>query len=362
MRTLLPLSLVEQTAEHLRKGFRKGHWCGQLPGVRVLAREVNVSKDTMQAALHLLEQEGSLISGGPGKRREVAVPRDFARSSRTLRIGILLSDAIDFINPNSQQMLLKFIRQIESAGHVCFFAEKGMQQLGSKLSRIVRMVSAAKADAWVVYAAPTPVIRWFSGRAMPTLMIGGETEGLPVASSNTDLSSALFAAVRELTQYGHRRIVVISPESWRIPRPSKPAQAFFDAMSAHGHEPSMYHLPHWDQTPAGLEQLLSSMFRVTPPTAMLFVNPAACVAALAFIVRKGLSIPGDISVLSMTAGPVFDLLPQRLAHFQWPIDGHVNRMVRWVERMAMGEKDTEKMTFSTTFHAAETIGPARKIR
>lgn len=362
MRSLLPLSLVEQTAAHLRDGFRKGHWCGLLPGLRVLAREVNVSKDTMQAALRILEQEGSLTSGGPGRRREVAVLRDHARSGRSLRVGILLSDAIDFINPHSQQLLLKLIRHIEGAGHVCFFAEKGMQQLGNKLSRITRMVAAAKADAWVVYSAPVDVIRWFSGRSVPALMLGGMTDGLPVASSHTDLAQALFAAVQELTKFGHRRIVVVSPESWRLPRPSKSAQAFFDAMAAHGHEPSAYHLPNWEGTAEGLEKLLNSLFRVTPPTAMIFVNPAICVASLAYIGRKGVSIPGDISIVSMTSGSVFDLLPQRLAHFQWPIDRHINRIVRWVERIAIGEREAEKITFSAVFHAGETIGPAKKIR
>ena len=60
-------SLIEQIADHLRQGFRSGHWCGQLPGVRELVRELGVSKDTVEAALRLLEAEGSLESGGPGR-------------------------------------------------------------------------------------------------------------------------------------------------------------------------------------------------------------------------------------------------------------------------------------------------------
>ena len=360
MRPLLPLSLVEQTAEHLREGFRTGHWCGVLPGVRVLARELNVSKDTMERALRLLEREGSLRSGGLGKRREIAVPRESARPGRVLRVGILLSSPIEHINSNSHQLLLKLVRRIENAGHICTFSEKSMREVHNRLSRITRMVTAAQADAWLVYSAPADVVRWFSGRSAPALLIGGEHLGSDLAVTITDLSGALHAAVRELTRYGHRRIVVVSPDSWRVPEHNRASRAFLTAMKENGHQPSTYNLPNWECSPAGLENLLNSLFQITPPTALLFVDPAACVAALGFSGRRGLLIPRDISILCMTSGTVFDLLPQRLAHFEWPIETHIHRIVRWVERIAMGEVERQQTPFSAVFHPGETIGPANQ--
>lgn len=358
MRPLHPLSLVEQTVEHLREGFRTGHWCGKLPGLRVLARELNVSKDTMELALRQLERDGSLKSGGQGKRRDVVIPRENARRRRVLRVGVLLSSDLEHINPNSHHLLLKLIRHIENAGHVCFFAEKCMRNLGNNLARITRMVEGAKADAWVIYSAPGEVIRWFARRSTPALLMGGAPNGLPLASSKTSLSDALHAAVRALTRHGHRRIVAVSPESWRVPEFNKSAREFQSAMEENGHQFSTYNLPNWGCTPDGLENLLNSLFRVTPPTALLFVEPASCAGALGFLGRKGLLIPRDISILSMTTSPVFDLLPQRLAHFEWPIDSHVQRAARWVERIAMGKVENLETTFSAIFHPEETIGPA----
>ncbi|MBN8456905.1 MAG: LacI family DNA-binding transcriptional regulator [Verrucomicrobia bacterium] len=233
-----------------------------------------------------------------------------------------------------------------------------MRDLGNKLSRITRMVEAAKADAWVVYAAPNEVIRWFSSHSAPALAMGRVPGGLQMASAITDLSEALHAAVRELTRHGHRRIVAVSPESWRVPEPSNTAKRFLTAMKANGHQPSNYNLPNWECTPAGLENLLNSLFQITPPTALLFVDPAACVAALGFLGRRGLLIPRDVSILCMTSGPMFDLLPQRLAHFEWPIDSHIHRIVRWVGRVAMGEIEKQETIFPAIFHPGETIGPA----
>ena len=358
MRPLLPVSLIEQTMGHLREGFRSGHWCGLLPGVRVLARELDVSKDTVEAALRRLEKDGCLKSGGPGRRREIVMSRDGNRPDRMMRVGLLLSAPMEHINPISQYIILKLIRRIENAGHVCFIAEKGMRDLGNKLSRITRMVLAAKADAWVVYSAPGNVARWFSGFPVPTMLMGGLSNGLSMASSSTDLSVALHAAVHCLTEHGHRRIVAVSPESWRIPAHSKSALDFLAAMEANGHRPSSYNLPMWESSPEGLEKLLISIFRITPPSALLFVEPASCVATLGFLGRKGLRIPRDISIVCMTTNPLFDLLPQRLAHFEWPMDQHVLRTVRWIERLAKGETDLQEAAFPAVFHPGETIGPA----
>jgi len=40
MQKLRRLSLAEQTAAHLRKGLRRGHWRGKLPGLVPLAATV----------------------------------------------------------------------------------------------------------------------------------------------------------------------------------------------------------------------------------------------------------------------------------------------------------------------------------
>ena len=53
------LTVAEQVAAHLREGLRQGHWAGSLPGVARLAAELEVSTNTVQAALRMLESEGA---------------------------------------------------------------------------------------------------------------------------------------------------------------------------------------------------------------------------------------------------------------------------------------------------------------
>ncbi len=352
-------SVIEQIADHLRQGFRLGHWCGQLPGVRVLVRELGVSKDTVEAALRLLEADGYLQSSGPGRRKEIVASRDLKGGFRTLRVGVVLSDPLPQINLYAQQVMLEVIRRIENAGHTCVTAERSMRELGNKPARIARMIESAKADAWVAYSAERETLEWFVSRAIPVLAVGGGFPGLPVASSASRVDEAIRDSVRALTAQGHRRIVAISPDSWRLPAPSLTGQAFLSALEECGHSPTTYNLPPWEQTPEGLDKLLESLFLITPPTALIFVQPAFHVAALEFFGRKGIEVPRDVAVISMTTGPMFSLLPRRPAHFKWPVEEHIRRVDRWVKCLAKGGTDIAQMTFSATFEPGETIAPVK---
>jgi len=348
-------SLIEQIADHLREGFRNGHWRGQLPGVRSLVRELGVSKDTVEAALRLLEADGSLQSAGPGRRKEIVAPRNAPEEFKSLRVGVLLSDPLRQINLYAQQVMLEVIRRIENAGHTCVTAERSLSELGAKLPRIARMIESAKADVWIAYSAPREVLKWFVTRAIPVMALGGGFSGLSVASSASRVDDPIRDSVKMLSGLGHRRIVAISPDSWRVPVPSLTGQAFLSSLEECGYPPTGYNLPAWDQTPEGLEKLLESLFLITPPTALIFVDPASYVAALEFFGRKGIRVPQDVSVISMTSGPIFSLLPRRPAHFRWPVEEHVRRMNRWVKCLAKGGSDLAQMTFPATFEPAETI-------
>jgi DNA-binding LacI/PurR family transcriptional regulator len=135
--------------------------------------------------------------------------------------------------------------------------------------------------------------------------------------------------------------------------------AFLSALEEFGHSPTRYHLPAWDQTAEGLDKLLESLFLLTPPTALIFVNPASYVAALEFFGRKGIRVPRDVSVISMTTGPMLSLLPRSPAHFKWPIDEHVRRVNRWVKCVAKGTVDLAQLTFAATFEPGETIAAVK---
>ena len=69
MKPLRRSRLAEQTAVHISTGIREGHWAGGLPGVNRLAAKLGVSRETVRAALQILENSGQVASAGHGRRR-----------------------------------------------------------------------------------------------------------------------------------------------------------------------------------------------------------------------------------------------------------------------------------------------------
>src|ERR1043165_9152539 len=111
MRPLRRLSVIDQTAEHIREGLRDGRWSGKLPGMRPLAAELDVSKDTIMAALHKLEAEGLLAN--PGKSRRRVIPEGASKKSpapsaqKSLRIGLIEYEPFRETSALLQRMLLR---------------------------------------------------------------------------------------------------------------------------------------------------------------------------------------------------------------------------------------------------------------
>ena len=85
-------SAAEQVAEYLRDEVQREHWEEKIPGVGWLARELEVNRKTVEAALQLLEEDGLLVSQGPGRKRTIMMPA--GRAVRPLRVALLDFDPL----------------------------------------------------------------------------------------------------------------------------------------------------------------------------------------------------------------------------------------------------------------------------
>jgi hypothetical protein len=220
MRPVRRLSLVEQTAAHLREGIGSGRWGDCLPGVLRLAETLDVSKDIVRAALRQIEQEGVLAPAGHGRRRMVINPVRGDSPRRSLRVVILLLVRLEDQNSSMQRLVLQLQRRLEGAGHTCVFAPKSQSELKHSVARIARLVKAVTADAWVVLGGDLDLLRWFSAQPVPTLVVGGRQD-VPMAGVGMDGIQLLSETTRQLIAAGHRRIVMMCPRSWRQPTLSR---------------------------------------------------------------------------------------------------------------------------------------------
>jgi DNA-binding LacI/PurR family transcriptional regulator len=350
--------LIDQTAAHLREGFQSGRWTGQLPGVLQLAAELMVSKHIVRAALKLLERDGWIEDCGAGRKRKILANR--IKQPSRLRIGIMLYAPMMEDNALFITTMLGARHAIEMAGHVCIFCDKYLERMKDNLSRISRCVKATKADAWIVCSGSRVVLEWFAAQPFPVFACGGHFHNLPVACSATSIAPAIESAVNALVDHGHRRIVLLIQTVLRQPRLIPSLESYLAFLESRGIAATPYNLPHFDETAEGLEGCLDGLFRLTPPTAILVHQGHYFAAVSSFLARRGLRVPRDVSVISMSTDPTFNLCLPPVDHFRTPRDQHITRIARWVDGVAKGRPDKRQTIFDAVYVPGGTVGPAKK--
>ncbi len=358
MHPLTRPTLAEHTARHLREGFRSGRWQGRLPGVRQFAAEFGVSRDVVLEALRMVEAEGLVIHEGAGRSRRV-VPPTRRGMRRTLRVGILLPGPLEADNAHTHQLISGILSAVESLGHAAFISPKHSLQLGGWPTRIRKHLEECQADAWIIYSAERAVLEMAAAWDVPTFALGGISEGLALAGSRTDLTTPMEAAVDLLVRQGHRQLALICPPLWRQPRLNHAATAFLQRLNHHGiRAEASFHIPEWEHTPAGLHALLRALFFATPPTALLIMEPECVGPALVFLAERGLSVPQHVSLINLLPDPMQSFYRIGLAHFEWPVQPHMNNVLHWVRSVARGNAHLRYTTIAPEFVQGESIARA----
>lgn len=228
------------------------------------------------------------------------------------------------------------------------------------VSRLSRQLEQSPADAWVVESGSHPLLKWCAAQSTPCLALYGRTEGLPLARTGPDTVQAYGAATRELIKLGHRRIVSIVREEFRKPLPGDCEQAFLTELQAHGIPISVYNLPDWEETSEGFHRLMDRLFKSTPPTALLIDETCWFLAALAFLVSRGIRVPEQVSLVSGECESILDVCYPQFAHMHWDNRLIVRRVVRWVDAVRKGKADRKISNIAAEFVPGGSIGSVGK--
>ena len=346
------LSPSQQVARHLREELQRGVWKKEMPGIPYLAAELGLDAKTVVAALRLLEEEGILEHQGNGRRRrivELASP-----PSPSLRLAILLGEAAD----GKLEYMTDLQYRLRENGHSPFFLKQSMVEMGMDVQRIARTVERTDAAAWIVLAGSREVLEWFSARPIPAFALFGRRRKLPIPGVGPDMPTACAAATRELIGLGHRRIVMLVRPRRRLPQPGTSEQAFLDELARHSIPTSEYNLPAWDESIHSFHARLESLFRVTPPTAMIIDEVPLLIAVQQFLAWRRLRVPIDVSLISTENTPALDWCQPAVAHIRWESAPIVRRVLRWADNVSNGKSDLRHSFTPAKFVPGGTIGPA----
>ncbi|MGB1129523.1 MAG: substrate-binding domain-containing protein [Haloferula sp.] len=352
MDPLIVLSAVDQVAAHLREEILRGGFGDALPGVNPLSTRLGVNRKTVDAALRLLEKEGLLVSQGSGRKRKIVMPKNV--KAPALRVAILTHDVMDRGSNLHQQLWYR----LEEVGHRPFHPQQTLSEIGSDLKNVASMVRRSGADAWVIGAGSKQLLHWFAAQETPAFALFGRRGEVPIAGAGPDKSDAFAEATRRLIELGHRRISFIGRSLLRSPKPGRSIRAYLDELESAGIRTGPFNLPSWEESADGFEEILSSLSKTTPPTALFLDEAFLYNAALHHLAAKGLRVPDDVSLICTDAEASYGWCRPSVAHVEWDFEPVIRRIVRWTGNVARGIEDRRQSFTEARFVEGGTIGPA----
>jgi DNA-binding LacI/PurR family transcriptional regulator len=345
-------TITEQIATHLREAIQTGHWVDKMPGRDALAADLGVSPRSTQKALKILEREGLLVPQGQGRNYKIQLPEE-GLEVRPMRVAMLVFKQAD----KNDAFIIELRHQLDDAGHITIFPYEGSQDLGMDVKRVERLVLKTRADVWLVFSASRRILQWFVDHNIKVFALAGRRFNVPIAGTGPNKVPLYNEVTQKLISLGHQRIVMVCSKILRYPAPSKTAREFVDTMETNGIRTGSYNLPDWEETAEGFNELLDSLFRATPPTAMIFDEAFQYYAACHYFMHCNLRVPQDVSLVCSDADPGFNWCRPSVAHFFWDYQPIVRRIMRWMENISRGVDDRRKSFTKAVFVNGGTIGP-----
>ena len=322
-----------------------------MPGKHHLAAELGVNNKTVEGALRQLEKTGLLLPQGAGRNRRIKPSKRSA--SRALCIALLLNEGE---HDQRTELLVRATHALTDTGHTVVNAPKSLSELHFDPKRIAALVRQTKADAWIIASGSRDVLEWFASQPLPAFALFGHRIGIKIAAVAPDKPPALAAATRRLIELGHRRIVLLCRKIRRLPSPGLSEAVFLETLRNNQCPTGDFNLPDWEETNAGFQSCLAALFRTTPPTALIVDEPPYFLAAMQFLLSRGIRVPADVSLICTDDDPAFAHCEPPIACITWDNRDVVRRIVNWASNVQRGKPDIRQTLTPAEFIASGTIG------
>lgn len=320
----------------LRNEITGGRWDERLPGARVLANHLGVSAPTAAAALLKLAGEGIVERGGErcafrvvGARRGVRKGKSPADSKRLL----ILTYKEPAMLPESTHRLIEEL-SVRMAGKgwevvhqvIDFLNVKRPQRSWDQTIQVEPGTSVI-----AVFGRPA-LAEWAIRRKVRIFFLGGMTDGLPVSMAAVRSTLVAQAALARLTALGHWRIVFPlceHPDTFKAAM----GRVMKEAIEGVGRVyVKSYHNPaSGTRTPDAIWRILEASFATEAPTALMFLEWNEFLTAQSYLMRAGLRIPEDVSVVLLDDQLEAEWVYPKLCRFRFPVRRFINVMVSWLE-------------------------------
>lgn len=318
----------------MRERIAAGEWSSLLPGERRLAETLQVGRDTIRLTLQRLEREGLVSAADAGSRRRITaevVPAP--ETARSLKIGLLAHRRLEQL---PQPMLLEIdrIRDALAAkgGSLEVFAPAWYERRSPE-QRLAGLIEEEACGAWILLRSSAAVQGWFMKHRVPGLIRGYPHPGIDLPHMDVDWQATARHAAGQLWRMGHRRVLVLTPGEALMG-----VEAAVRGVMELGEPGFDATVMVEDGTTAGVCRVLSRALHLKhPPTALIATRPRQAATALSWLASQGVSVPGQLSLISLAWEPFLDHLVPEITGYRVDADHLAKLVVRKLERLVQGD-------------------------
>ncbi len=330
---------------------------GNRTGIREVAHRAKVSVSSVSRVI----TDHPDVSEAMRERVQAAIkalgyePDILAQSLRrgsTRTIGFLVSD---ISNPLYSQIALGAERVLNEAGYAMLIANS--QGAADRDAVQLRLLSQRRVDGFILSLSDETdpkTIAQLNALECPFVLLDREVNGIKTAAVLSNHAEGIRAAALHLLHLGHRRIGFIGGN-----QTARPTRARRDALLQVAREHRGVRVYVEDQSftaghgEAGASVLLD---RADPPTALIAGGNQILVGILRVIRRRGLRVPGDLSLVTCDRVPLSEFLEPPLATLER--DHHQMGRVAAGHLLSILDGDPPATLYlPVTFDPKESCGP-----
>ncbi len=324
-----------------------------LPGEMELARELQVGRNTIRAAMVVLEKEG-LVRTVSGRRREVLGQVRRARPKQE-KVAVLVLPAPWHSLPPSTLLWMDALRlRLLGAGWQLQLVVEAAAFRRAPATALESLVSRYPSAVWVLYRSTAAMQRWFEKHEVSTVIAGSCHAGVNLPQMDTDFRATSRHASARLLGLGHRRLAVLAPAA---PLAGDEESLLGFREGAEG--ASLQVLSVTDSKTSVLQALRSILAASERPTAIFTLEARHAATALTFLVGQGVTIPGQMSLLSRDHDPLLEHLVPEPARYERQPEAFAKKLAHLVTSSGGGVplKETKHLIMPA-FMRGETLGRA----
>jgi LacI family transcriptional regulator len=292
--------LADQVAQAIEREIAARRWREWLPSERHLQKALNVSRQTVRAALARLAARKTVVVHPHHGCRIARMPRAASPDVESLReVGLICPEPVYRMPP-------RFLKVVDILRGLCAAAGYHLELIeGQRFARTApgrlmpRVVRSDPKACWILVMATRAMQEWFARSGLPVVVYGNVYPGIALNSTGVDFHACIRHATAHLLAKGHRRIAFVSYLLHRAGE-EESLRGFREAFAAHRGSPAVaLHLERPDGDADALcRQLDGVLAAAQRPTAFIISHTHHYATVATHLASRGLRVPRDVSLIS----------------------------------------------------------------